>query len=92
MLNSVLLTDNTFGDILSDQAGSIVGSFGVLPSASLSGVPGESEGESGMVGLKGLYEPSHGSAPDIAGDSKANPVAMMFRYLFDMEAEEQIDD
>ncbi|KAL2370457.1 3-isopropylmalate dehydrogenase B [Blastomyces gilchristii] len=92
VLNGVLLADNTFGDMLSDQAGSIVGSLGVLPSASLSGVPGED----GKEGLKGLYEPTHGSAPDIAGQSKANPVAMilcvamMFRYSFHMEAEAQL--
>ncbi|PGH32158.1 3-isopropylmalate dehydrogenase [[Emmonsia] crescens] len=92
MLNGVLLADNTFGDMLSDQAGSIVGSLGVLPSASLSGVPGED----GKEGLKGLYEPTHGSAPDLAGKRKANPVgmilcvAMMFRYSFLMEAEAQL--
>ncbi|PGG97292.1 3-isopropylmalate dehydrogenase [Blastomyces parvus] len=92
VLNGVLLADNTFGDMLSDQAGSIVGSLGVLPSASLSGVPGED----GKEGLKGLYEPTHGSAPDIAGQSKANPVAMilcvamMFRYSFHLEAEAQL--
>ncbi|PGH17517.1 3-isopropylmalate dehydrogenase [Helicocarpus griseus UAMH5409] len=91
-LNGVLLADNTFGDMLSDQAGSLVGSLGVLPSASLSGVPGEE----GKQGLKGLYEPTHGSAPDIAGKNKANPIAMilcvalMFRYSFNMEAEAQL--
>ncbi|KAK2810475.1 3-isopropylmalate dehydrogenase B [Emmonsiellopsis sp. PD_5] len=89
-LNGVLLADNTFGDMLSDQAGSIVGSLGVLPSASLSGVPGE------KGGARGLYEPTHGSAPDIAGQNKANPVAMilcvamMFRYSLNMEAEAQL--
>ncbi|KJS17897.1 MAG: 3-isopropylmalate dehydrogenase [Peptococcaceae bacterium BRH_c4b] len=71
----VLLTENLFGDILSDQAAQLTGSIGMLPSASLGG------------GV-GLYEPSHGSAPDIAGQGKANPiatimsVAMMLRYTF----------
>jgi 3-isopropylmalate dehydrogenase len=59
-LNGVLLADNTFGDMLSDQAGSIVGSLGVLPSASLSGIPGKNEdGKKAYA----LYEPTHGSAP-----------------------------
>ena len=59
----VLLTENLFGDILSDEAAELTGSLGMLPSASL--------GEGG----RGLYEPSHGSAPDIAGTGKANPLA-----------------
>ncbi|KAF3480987.1 3-isopropylmalate dehydrogenase B [Arthroderma uncinatum] len=59
-LNGVLLADNTFGDMLSDQAGSIVGSLGVLPSASLSGIPGEKDGSKKAYAL---YEPTHGSAP-----------------------------
>jgi 3-isopropylmalate dehydrogenase len=77
----VLLTTNMFGDILSDEASQIVGSIGMLPSASLDG--------SGF----GMYEPIHGSAPDIAGQNKANPIAailsaaMMLRYSFGMEAE-----
>jgi len=77
----VILTENTFGDILSDEAAVITGSIGMLPSASL--------GE----GTKGLYEPIHGTAPDIAGKNIANPlatilsVAMMFRYSFDLEKE-----
>lgn len=71
----VLVTENMFGDILSDEAGAITGSIGLLPSASL--------GESGKPGL---YEPVHGSAPDIAGQDKANPTAailsgaMLLRY------------
>ncbi|KAF9777085.1 hypothetical protein IL306_004643 [Fusarium sp. DS 682] len=79
MFNGILLADNTFGDILSDEASVIPGSLGLLPSASLSGVPGEK-------GVKGFYEPVHGSAPDIAGRGIANPVAtilsvaMMLRY------------
>ncbi|WP_411682067.1 3-isopropylmalate dehydrogenase [Clostridium thailandense] len=75
----VILTENMFGDILSDEASMLTGSLGMLPSASL--------GE----GSIGLYEPIHGSAPDIAGQDKANPIgtimstAMMLRYSFDME-------
>ena len=77
----VVLTSNMFGDILSDEASQITGSIGMLPSASL----GESK--------RGLYEPIHGSAPDIAGQDKANPIAtilsaaMMLRYAFDLTAE-----
>ncbi len=72
----VMVTGNIFGDILSDEASMLAGSIGMLPSASLD------------VNNKGLYEPSHGSAPDIAGQNKANPlatilsVAMMFQYTF----------
>jgi 3-isopropylmalate dehydrogenase len=82
--NGVIVTDNTFGDMLSDQAGGLVGTLGILPSASLCGVP-----ETGK-GVKGLYEPVHGSAPDIAGQGKVNPIAqilslsMMLRYSFCM--------
>ncbi len=77
----VVVTSNMFGDILSDEASQISGSIGLLPSASL----GETR--------RGLYEPIHGSAPDIAGQNKANPLAtilsaaMMLRYAFDLEAE-----
>lgn len=77
----VIVTGNMFGDILSDEASMITGSIGMLPSASL--------GESKL----GMYEPIHGSAPDIAGQDKANPIAtvlsiaMMLRYSFDLEAE-----
>ncbi|KAJ5769595.1 hypothetical protein N7520_004154 [Penicillium odoratum] len=86
-LNGVILADNTFGDMLSDQAGSIVGTLGVLPSASLNGLPGDS-----MLKTRpyGLYEPTHGSAPTIAGQNVANPVAMilcvalMFRYSLNL--------
>ena len=73
----VIVTGNIFGDILSDQASMITGSIGLLPSASLN------------EGLFGLYEPIHGSAPDIAGKNKANPLAMMlsmammFRHSLD---------
>ncbi|KIE00133.1 3-isopropylmalate dehydrogenase, partial [Metarhizium majus ARSEF 297] len=77
--NGVIHTDNTFGDILSDISGGIVGSLGTLPSASISGVPGEGK-------CNGIYEPVHGSAPDIAGKGIVNPVAqilslaMLLRY------------
>lgn len=77
--NGVIHTDNTFGDILSDISGGIVGSLGTLPSASLSGVPGQER-------CMGIYEPVHGSAPDIAGKGMVNPVAqilslaMLLRY------------
>ncbi|MCU0316160.1 MAG: 3-isopropylmalate dehydrogenase [Fimbriimonadaceae bacterium] len=77
----VILTENMFGDILSDEASMVTGSLGLLPSASL----GDHKGEY----VFGLYEPVHGSAPDIAGQGKANPlaailsVAMMLRYSFD---------
>ena len=79
----VIATGNIFGDILSDQASMLTGSIGMLPSASLN--------ETG----KGLYEPSHGSAPDLAGQNKANPLAtilslaMLLRYSFGDEARAQ---
>ncbi|OAA53345.1 3-isopropylmalate dehydrogenase [Cordyceps fumosorosea ARSEF 2679] len=78
--NGVIHTDNTFGDILSDISGAIVGTLGTLPSASLSGIPG------GQQRCNGIYEPVHGSAPDIAGMGIVNPVAqilslaMLLRY------------
>lgn len=77
----VIVTENLFGDILSDEASQITGSIGMIPSASL--------GE----GSRGLYEPIHGSAPDIAGQDKANPIgtilaaAMMLRHSFGLSAE-----
>ncbi len=77
----VIVTSNMFGDILSDEASQITGSIGMLPSASLSG------------GSCGLYEPIHGSAPDIAGQNKANPIAtilsaaMMLLYAFGLKDE-----
>jgi len=76
----VIVTENMFGDILSDQAGAVVGSLGLLPSASIGG-------------KVGLYEPIHGSAPDIAGQGVANPLgailsgAMLLRHSFQLEAE-----
>ena len=77
----VIVTSNLFGDILSDEASMITGSIGMLPSASMDGK------------TFGLYEPIHGSAPDIAGKNTANPLAailsaaMMLRYTFDLEKE-----
>ena len=77
----VIVTENLFGDILSDEASMITGSIGMIPSSSL--------GDGGC----GLYEPIHGSAPDIAGQNKANPIgtilsaAMMCRFSFDMPSE-----
>ncbi|MGL4392902.1 MAG: 3-isopropylmalate dehydrogenase [Fusobacteriaceae bacterium] len=77
----VIVTENMFGDILSDESSMITGSIGLMPSSSLG------------VGTKGIYEPIHGSAPDIAGKNIANPigtilsVAMMLRYSFDLVKE-----
>ncbi|MBR4071240.1 MAG: 3-isopropylmalate dehydrogenase, partial [Clostridia bacterium] len=77
----VVVTSNMFGDILSDEASQITGSIGMLASASLGNT------------TRGLYEPIHGSAPDIAGQNKANPIAtilsaaMMLRYAFSLEEE-----
>jgi 3-isopropylmalate dehydrogenase len=77
----VLVTENMFGDILTDEASMLTGSLGMLPSAALGD------------GTRGLYEPIHGSAPDIAGLGKANPcgtilsAAMLLRYSLGLEAE-----
>ena len=77
----VILTENMFGDILTDEASVLCGSMGVIPSASLSD------------GSTGMFEPIHGSAPDIAGQGKANPLAMilsaawMLRLSFGLDAE-----
>ena len=85
----VIVTSNLFGDLLSDCAAMLTGSLGMLPSASL-GAP------DGMGCRKALYEPVHGSAPDIAGKGVANPLAcilsfaMMLRYSFDMDAEAEL--
>jgi 3-isopropylmalate dehydrogenase len=76
----VIVTENLFGDILSDEAGAVVGSLGLLPSASLGDGPG-------------LFEPVHGSAPDIAGKDVANPIgaigsaAMLLRHALGLESE-----
>lgn len=85
----VIVTDNLFGDMLSDVAAMLTGSLGMLPSASL-GAPDEKTGA-----RKALYEPVHGSAPDIAGKGIANPIAMFasfamcLRYSFNMIAESE---
>jgi 3-isopropylmalate dehydrogenase len=85
----VLVTENTFGDILTDEASMLAGSMGMLPSASLAGVPQEG------VRTFGLYEPIHGSAPRRAGLNMANPiatilsVAMLLRYSFALSQEAQ---
>lgn len=77
----VIVTENMFGDILSDEASMITGSIGMIPSSSLGD------------GTRGMYEPIHGSAPDIAGQNLANPIgtilsaAMMLKYSFDLPAE-----
>jgi 3-isopropylmalate dehydrogenase len=79
----VLVTENMFGDILTDEASMLAGSLGLLPSASLG------------AGKLGLYEPIHGSAPDIAGQGKANPfatilsVALLLRHSLGLETEAQ---
>ena len=88
----VIVTENMFGDILTDEASMLAGSLGVLPSASLGDDAGSGKREAGSA-RRGLYEPIHGSAPDIAGRGIANPigtilsVAMMLRYSFGLEQE-----
>ena len=85
----VLVTENTFGDILTDEASMLAGSMGMLPSASLAGVPREG------VNIFGMYEPIHGSAPRRAGLNMANPIAtilsmaMMLHYSFGLTKEAQ---
>jgi 3-isopropylmalate dehydrogenase len=82
----VIVTENMFGDILTDEAAVLAGSIGLLPSASL-GVASEDGAR------RGLYEPIHGSAPDIAGQGRANPLgaissaALMLRYSLGLECE-----
>jgi 3-isopropylmalate dehydrogenase len=82
-LNGIVLCDNIFGDLFSDEAAGIIGSLGFSPSACLAGIPGEGK-------FVGMYEPSHGSAPDLA-PNKANPIAtiqsagMMLRYSFNLD-------
>jgi 3-isopropylmalate dehydrogenase len=71
----VILSENMFGDILSDEAAMLTGSIGMLPSASLSGDTRSPDGSPGTGG-PGMFEPVHGSAPDIAGRGVANPLAM----------------
>ncbi|MBM3948560.1 MAG: 3-isopropylmalate dehydrogenase [SAR202 cluster bacterium] len=85
----VMVAENTFGDILSDEAAVLGGSMGMLPSASLSDLPSAGKRAKGV----GLYEPIHGTAPDIAGKGIANPMAailsaaMMLRYSFGLDRE-----
>ena len=86
----VIVTDNLFGDLLSDCAAMLTGSLGMLPSASL----GEPDPETKIP--RAMYEPVHGSAPDIAGKNLANPLAqllsfaMMLRYSFDQPDEAEL--
>ncbi|KAF7544542.1 hypothetical protein G7Z17_g9861 [Cylindrodendrum hubeiense] len=86
-LNGVVVTSNLFGDIISDEASVIPGSIGLLPSASLSGIP------DGKSKCNGIYEPIHGSAPDISGQGIVNPigtilsVAMLLRYSLNLPVE-----
>lgn len=91
---NIIVSENTFGDILTDEASVLSSSLGMLPSASLSFIPGEFNKDK-----KSLYEPIHGSAPDIAGKGIANPIgmilstAMMFEYSFnEKEISELISD
>ena len=92
----VIVTENTFGDILSDEASVLSGSMGLLPSASLAGLP---KGARSRARTVSLYEPIHGSAPDIAGQGMANPIAailsaaMLLRYSLGLEDEaKRIED
>ncbi len=86
----VLVTENTFGDILTDEASMLAGSLGMLPSASIASIPQSGER------IFGLYEPIHGSAPRRAGQNLANPIAtilsaaMMLRYSFALEKEAEV--
>ncbi|KAF3929617.1 hypothetical protein ABW19_dt0210426 [Dactylella cylindrospora] len=86
-LNGIVVTSNLFGDIISDEASVIPGSLGLLPSASLSGIPVAG------VNVNGVYEPIHGSAPDIAGKGIVNPVAailstaMLLKYSLNLHDE-----
>jgi 3-isopropylmalate dehydrogenase len=87
----VIVTDNLFGDILSDEAAMLTGSLGLLPSASLG-----AKDKNGKI--RSMYEPVHGSAPDIAGKNIANPIAtilslsMAFRYSLELEKEADLLD
>jgi len=87
----VIVTDNLFGDILSDEAAMLTGSLGLLPSASLG-----AKDKNGK--MRSMYEPVHGSAPDIAGKNIANPIAtilslsMAFKYSLDLDKEAKLLD
>ena len=91
----VVVTENLFGDILTDEAAALAGSLGLLPSASLGDGPSTSASPTLRTGTRGLYEPIHGSAPDIAGQGVANPVgailsaALLLRYSLGLEEEAQ---
>jgi 3-isopropylmalate dehydrogenase len=86
----VIVTENTFGDIITDEASTLTGSMGMMPSASIAGIPREG------ARIMGYYEPIHGSAPKRAGLNMANPiatilsVAMMFRYSLALEKEARV--
>jgi len=86
----VIVTENTFGDILTDEASMLAGSLGLLPSASLAAMPADGNGPGTR---RGIYEPIHGSAPDLVGRGAANPVAtilsvaMLLRYSLGLDAE-----
>lgn len=89
----VIVTENMFGDILTDEASMLAGSMGMLPSASLGAATHQAQSSTQRMGL---YEPIHGSAPDIAGQGKANPlamilsVAMLLRHSLGLEQEAQV--
>ena len=91
----VIVAENTFGDILTDEASVLSGSLGMLPSASLAGLPDHGPGKRPRRSAKGLYEPIHGSAPDIAGQGIANPIgtilslALLLRHSLGLEDEAQ---
>ena len=91
----VIVAENTFGDILTDEASVLSGSLGMLPSASLAGLPDHDSEKSSRPAANGLYEPIHGSAPDIAGQGIANPIgtilslAMLLRHSLGLEDEAQ---
>ena len=91
----VIVSENTFGDIISDEAAIISSSLGMLPSASISGLKTNKTSKSNKSQLPFLYEPIHGSAPDIAGQNKANPIgsilslAMMLNLSFGLYHESQ---
>jgi len=86
----VIVTENTFGDIITDEASTLTGSMGMMPSASIAAIPKDG------VRVMGYYEPIHGSAPKHAGKNEANPiatilsVAMMFRYSLALEKEARV--
>ena len=80
----VIVTDNLFGDMLSDEAAMLTGSLGMLPSASLS--------EKDKLGrIRSMYEPCHGSAPDIAGKGIANPIAMILSFAMALKYSLELD-